>query len=71
MYQSRRGSSRDERDSTNQGCCEDVWFGTKSSSDADAARVRLVEEPVEIGQGPEERIDVAIVGDVVPEVGHR
>ena len=38
---------------------------------ADAARVGLVEEPVEIGQGPEERIDVPIVGDVIPEVGHR
>ena len=30
-YQSRLGSSRDERDATNQGCWSDVWLGTKSS----------------------------------------
>ena len=31
-YQSRFGSSRDERDSTNHGCRSDVWFGTQSTT---------------------------------------
>ena len=38
--------------------------------DADAARVRLGEEPAEVGESPEEGIDVAVVCDVVPEVLH-
>jgi hypothetical protein len=32
MYQSRLGSSRDDRDAWNQGCRSEVWFGTQSSS---------------------------------------
>src|SRR3546814_2950793 len=32
MYQSRRGLSREDRLSTNQGCRSELWFGTKSSS---------------------------------------
>ncbi len=31
VYQSRRGSSRDERAAVNHGCWSDVWFGTQST----------------------------------------
>ena len=37
----------------------------------EAARVRVGEQRVEIGQRAEQRIDVAIIGDVVAEIGHR
>ena len=30
QYQSRLGLSRLERDSTNQGCCAEVWLTTRS-----------------------------------------
>ena len=36
-----------------------------------AARMRVGQQGVEVGQRAEQRIDVAIVGDVVAEVGHR
>jgi hypothetical protein len=39
--------------------------------DPEAARMRLLHEPVEIRQRAEQRIDVAEVGDVVAEIGHR
>jgi len=32
--------------------------------------MRVVQEPIEIGERAEQRIDVAIVGDVIAEVGH-
>ena len=35
------------------------------------APVHLGYQPVEVGQRPEARIDVGVVGHVVPEVGHR
>ena len=35
------------------------------------ARVRCREQRVEIGERAEQRIDVAVVGDVVAEIGHR
>jgi hypothetical protein len=38
---------------------------------ADAERMRLGQQAVEVVQGAEQRIDVAVVGDVVAEVGHR
>ena len=42
-----------------------------SRGDLDAARVRLRDQRVEVGEVAEERVDVAVVGDVVAEVGHR
>ncbi len=33
--------------------------------------MRLFDKRVEIGQRAEERVDIAVVGDVVAEVGHR
>ena len=39
--------------------------------DADVARVRVGEQRVEGREVAEERVDVAVVGDVVAEVGHR
>src|SRR4051812_14859893 len=39
--------------------------------DADPARVRVREERVEVVERAEDRVDVAVVGDVVAEVGHR
>ncbi len=39
--------------------------------DADAPAMRFGEEAVELGEIPEGRVDVAVVRDVVPEVGHR
>src|SRR5438128_9261096 len=38
--------------------------------DADAAAVGLGEQSVELPETPECRVDVAVVGYVVPEVGH-
>ncbi len=39
--------------------------------DLQAQRVGLGQQPVEIGQRAEQRVDRAVVGDVVAEVGHR
>ena len=39
--------------------------------DPDPPLVGRGEQLVEVGEGPELRIDVAVVGHVVPEVGHR
>jgi hypothetical protein len=38
---------------------------------ADAAPVRLLEQMVEVVERAEDRIDVAVIGDVVAEIGHR
>ena len=45
--------------------------GTKSMMTRRPRRVRLRDQRVEVGQRAEERVDVAVVGDVVAEVGHR
>ena len=39
--------------------------------DLDGARVALLDQLVEVVEGAEDRVDVAVVGDVVAEVGHR
>jgi len=39
--------------------------------DLEAQSVGARRQGVEIGQGPEDRVDTAIVGDVVAEVLHR
>ena len=36
-----------------------------------AARMRLGDQPVEVGERAEDRIDAAVIGDVVAEIGHR
>ena len=65
------GSVRDERLSRNQGCWSEVWFGTKSRMTFSPLAVRLGDQAVEVGERAEERVDVAVVGDVVAEIGHR
>jgi hypothetical protein len=37
----------------------------------EAERVGALEQAVEVGEGPEHRIDAAIIGDVVAEILHR
>ena len=68
-YQSRFGSSREERAASNHGWRSDVWFGTQSSTTR-MSRVAALDEPVEVLERAEQRIDVAVVGDVIAEVGH-
>ena len=70
-YQSRFGDDRDERDSRNQGWWSDVWFGTQSTSTRMLALVRSGDQAVGVRQGAEQRVDVAVVADVVAEVRHR
>jgi len=36
-----------------------------------AQRMRLGQQAVEVGQGAEQRVHIAVIGDVVAEVGHR
>ena len=70
-YQSRFGLSRDERLSRNHGCWSEVWLGTKSRMSFRPAPMRSRDQRVEIGQRAEERVDAAVIGDVVAEIGHR
>ncbi len=41
------------------------------NDDLDAERVRLGDQRIEVGERAEDRIDVAIIRDVVAEVAHR
>ena len=43
--------------------------GDEVDDDAEAERMGALEERVEVCEGPEERVHVAVVGDVVPAVG--
>ena len=70
-YQSRFGLSRDERDSTNQGCSTEVWQGTRSMSSRSPRSWQAAIERVEVGERAELGGDVGVVGDVVAEVGER
>ena len=70
-YQSRLGLSRLERDSTNHGWLIARVVGHPVEHDLDRARVAGRDQLVEVGQRAEDRVDVAVVGDVVAEVGHR
>ena len=70
-YQSRLGRCarrRGPRRTTGAG--SEVWFGHPVDDHPQAALVGLGEQAVEVVEGPEERVDVAVVGDVVAEVGH-
>ena len=71
MYQSRLGLSREARDSMNHGCWSEVWFGTKSRITFSPRACAARDQPVEVRERAEQRVDVAVVGDVVAEVGHR
>ena len=55
----------------NHGCRSEQWFGTTSMIDPDAERVRLRDQRVGVGEGAEDGVDGAVVGDVVAGVGHR
>ena len=59
-------------------CDVDPVFGTLADFDelvrechAHAASVARLDQRVEVVERPEHRVDVAVVGDVVAEVGHR
>ena len=71
MYQSRLGLSREARDSTNHGCSSERVVGDEVEDDPQAAAVGLADQRVEVVERPEQRVDVAVVGDVVAEVRHR
>ena len=45
--------------------------GDEVEQHPDPARVGGLDEAIEVGEGAEDRVDVAVVGDVVAEVGHR
>ena len=63
MYQSRFGSSRDRagrRRTTGAG--REVWFGTQSMTTRMPRLVGLGDQPVEVVEGAEQRVDVAVVG---------
>ncbi len=49
-------------------CSSDEWLGTRSTMTRMPQRVRLGEHRVEVGERAEERVDVAVVGDVVAGV---
>ena len=70
-YQSRFGLSRDDRDSTNHGCSSEVWLTTRSITSFIPSAWTLDKQRVEVGQGAEQRIDVAVIADVVTVVGLR
>ncbi len=68
QYQSRLGSSRDERDATNQGCSSDVWLTTRSMTSRMPRACSASTSVVEVGQRAERRVDAAVVADVVAVV---
>ena len=70
-YQSRFGSSRDERDARNQGCRSEVWFGTQSMITRMPRACASRDEPVGVGEAAEQRVHAGVVGHVVAEVRHR
>ena len=69
-YQSRFGLSRLERESANHGCAVGGVVRHPVEDHADAARVAGGDQRVEVRERAEQRVDVAVVGDVVAEVGH-
>ena len=57
--------------SWNQACRSEVWLGTMSTTTRMPRAVQRGDHLVEVGQRAEPRVDVAVVGDVVPAVGER
>ena len=70
-YQSRYGLSRLERDSWNQGCWSELWFGTRSRITRMPRAWASATSRSKSARVPKSRVDVAVVGDVVAEVEHR
>ncbi len=69
-YQFRWSLSGPEAASRNHGCRSEVWLGTQSMITFSPRAWASVHQGVEVGQGPEQGIDVAVVADVVAEVDH-
>ena len=67
----RFGLSRDERALDEPGMLVAGVVRHPVEEHPHAALVRFGEQAIEVGERAEERIDVAVVGDVVAEVGHR
>ena len=44
--------------------------GHKIENQLESASMNGLKQLVEVGQGPEDAVDVAVVGDVVAEIGH-
>ena len=65
------GSSRLERDACEPRVAVGGVVGHPVDHDPDAARVAGGDQRVEVRERAEDRVDVAVVGDVVAEVGHR
>ena len=62
-YQSRCALARpDDRASTNHGCRSEVWLGTQSMITLSPRAWASCDEPVEVLEGAEQRVDVAVVG---------
>ena len=57
--------------SRNHACSLEVWFGTRSTMTRRPRPCARGEQRVEVGERAEERVDVAVVGDVVAGVGLR
>ena len=70
-YQSRLGASRDDAALDEPRVLVGGVVGHPVEQHADVARVGVGEQAVEGGEVAEQRVDVAVVGDVVAEVGHR
>ena len=70
MYQSRFGLSRDERLPEPRVLVRSV-VGHEIEQHLHAAAVRRREQLVEVLQRAEQRVDLAVIGDVVAEIGHR
>ena len=71
MYQSRLGSSREEREASNHGWRSEEWFGTQSMITLMPRAWASPSRRSNVLERPEQRIDAGVVGDVVAEVGHR
>ena len=69
MYQSRFGSSRLDRAARNHGCWSEVWLGTRSTSSLMSRAWHAASSSSKSARSPNMRVDVAVVGDVVAEVG--
>ena len=70
-YQSRLGFSRLERGLQEPRVLVGAVVRDPVEDELDAARVALGDQLVEVVERAEDRVDVAVVGDVVAEVGHR
>ena len=70
-YQLALGLSRLDRLSRNQRCWSEVWLSTRSIITRRPSSCARCDQRVEVGEGAEHRVDVAVVHHVVAEVEHR